>query len=84
MPIIRSFWTGLRRYSSVSKSHKRNYDVILVGGGVMGLSSAYFLAKKIDPSSICVVERDRNVNIYFIPKKEIWYYFVCQFTDLQM
>ena len=40
---------------------KQNYEVIIIGGGLMGLSSAYFLARRINPSSICVVERDSKV-----------------------
>ncbi len=43
---------------------KKNYDVIIAGGGVMGLSSAYFLARRINPSSICVIERDLKVTRY--------------------
>ncbi|XP_065842241.1 FAD-dependent oxidoreductase domain-containing protein 1-like [Oscarella lobularis] len=39
-------------------ARRLHYDVCIVGGGIMGSSSAYFLANKIAPSSIRVVERD--------------------------
>ena len=48
----------LRRFSTESK---KDYEVIIAGGGLMGLSSAYFLARRINPASICVVERDLKV-----------------------
>ena len=39
----------------------RQYDVVIGGGGIMGCSSAYFLASRLPPSAICVVERDTKV-----------------------
>ena len=48
----------VRRYTSNSKN---SYDVVILGGGLMGLTSAFFLAKRINPSSICVIERDLKV-----------------------
>ena len=47
---------GARKHFSTS------YDVVIAGGGVMGCSSAYFLAKRMPGSSICIVERDPNVS----------------------
>jgi glycine/D-amino acid oxidase-like deaminating enzyme len=37
---------------------QKNYDVIIVGGGVMGSSTAYHLMKTDDKLSLAVVERD--------------------------
>jgi len=37
------------------------HDVVIVGGGVMGWSSAFFLARRIPGDSICVIERDTKV-----------------------
>ena len=40
------------------------YDVAIVGGGIMGSSSAYFLANRMRPEmgKICVIERDPTVS----------------------
>ncbi len=38
---------------------RQSYDVVIVGGGAMGSSSAYFLASSADfTGSVLVVERD--------------------------
>lgn len=53
-----------RGFSSLSASEKAGsggYDVVIAGGGIMGCSSAYFLALRVPPSSICVIERDPTV-----------------------
>lgn len=46
-----------------SSKGKNIYDVAIVGGGVMGSSSAYFLANRMTPEmgKICVIERDPTV-----------------------
>ena len=49
------------RWSSNEAGSDRTYSVVIAGGGIMGCSSAYFLAQRIPPSSICVVERDSKV-----------------------
>lgn len=49
------------RQSSNEAGSGRTYSVVIAGGGIMGCSSAYFLAQRIPPSSICVVERDSKV-----------------------
>jgi len=43
-----------------SLEEKKVYDVAIVGGGIMGSSSAYFLANRMSPGvgKICVIERD--------------------------
>ena len=36
-----------------------NYDVVVVGGGVVGLSAAYHIAEKLGTGSgVCMVEKD--------------------------
>lgn len=44
--------------SSAEQIDRKHYDVVMAGGGIMGCASAYFLAKRINPDRICVVERD--------------------------
>ncbi|KAJ7360338.1 hypothetical protein OS493_016970 [Desmophyllum pertusum] len=45
---------------SDGSTEQKSYDVAIVGGGVMGSSSAYFLANRMPPGTgkICVIERD--------------------------
>lgn len=52
-----------------SFEEKKVYDVAIVGGGIMGSSSAYFLANRMSPGvgKICVIERDPTVS------KMLWY-----------
>ena len=57
-----------RALQSISLVHNfttRNnssYDVVIAGGSVMGLSSAYFIKKMSPTTSVCVVERDSTVS----------------------
>ena len=37
---------------------KNDYDVIIVGGGIMGSASAYYLAREDSSLNLAVVERD--------------------------
>ena len=40
------------------------YDVAVIGGGVMGLSVAYWLATRLyQGMRICVIEKDHNVSL---------------------
>ena len=43
---------------------RKFYDVVIIGGGIMGSSSAYFLASRMTPEigKICVIERDPTVS----------------------
>lgn len=41
-------------------------NVLVCGGGVMGLSTAYHLTKYMDPSQILVVEKDSTYQRYII------------------
>ena len=41
---------------------QNGYEVVVAGGGIMGCSSAYHLARRLPPKSVCVVERDRKVS----------------------
>jgi glycine/D-amino acid oxidase-like deaminating enzyme/nitrite reductase/ring-hydroxylating ferredoxin subunit len=55
--MFKSVWqqTRMPRYPRPKKSAK--YDVVVVGGGITGLSAAYFL--KQAGNTVCVIERDR-------------------------
>lgn len=44
-------------------SSTSSYDVTFLGGGAMGSSSAYFLAKRQPGTRICVIERDPTVKL---------------------
>ncbi|KAI6662036.1 FAD-dependent oxidoreductase domain-containing protein 1-like [Oopsacas minuta] len=46
----------------------KHYDVTIVGGGIMGMSSAFFLSKRVPSSSICVLERDRTYSMASTPR----------------
>ncbi len=39
----------------------KTYDVIIIGGGIMGSASAYYLMKTDNTLKVAVVERDPNL-----------------------
>ena len=45
-----------------------HYDVAIIGGGIMGLSSAFFISKRLPSSSICVLERDTTYSLASTPR----------------
>lgn len=63
--------------------HKKTYDVIIIGGGIMGSAAAYYLMKADPTLSVAVIERDpsytfastalsmSNVRIQFSLKENI-------------
>ena len=65
----RLFYRPCRQFT---KELRQNYDAIIVGAGAMGLSCAYFLARRMNPSSICVIDRDLKVDIITINYKNIY------------
>lgn len=55
-------YTGwARTFSNGPTVPRDQYDVVIAGGGVMGCSSAYFLARRIPGHSVCIIERDTKV-----------------------
>lgn len=48
----------LKSTRSLSTGIGGEFDVVIVGGGVMGMSSAFQLSKRMDPTRICVIEQD--------------------------
>lgn len=55
----------LQRSQTLGSLGHKVYDVVIVGGGIMGSSSAYFLANRMsrEMGKICVIERDPTVSI---------------------
>ena len=56
---------GSGTHDGLAASMERKiYDVVIIGGGIMGSSSAFFLASRMTPevSTICVIERDPTVS----------------------
>lgn len=52
-----SYW--LDKATTASSTSSKNYDFVIVGGGIAGLSSAYWLQQK-DPSlKIAIIEKNR-------------------------
>ena len=53
-----------RNFCSKHFDRSKTYDVAIIGGGIMGSSSAYFLANRMSSrmNNICVIERDPTVS----------------------
>ena len=47
----------LTRHFPLSKNLKKNYDVVIVGGGGHGLAAAYYLAKDWGITNVAVIEK---------------------------
>ena len=60
----------IKRLLSVSPAYSNydeNYhDVVIAGGGIMGCSSAFFLAERMPRGTICIIERDPSVSLIAI------------------
>ena len=64
---LRSLFFRRSRHTSSVTDHPNTtsrYDVVLVGGGVMGSASAYFLSLRMPRKSVCVIERDLSVSLH--------------------
>jgi len=45
-----------------------NYDVVVIGGGAIGSSAAYFLRSHARPCSVCVIEPDPTYELASTPR----------------
>lgn len=55
--MTRSFWQDFKLNTSTSKI--KNYDYVIVGGGIAGLSTAYWLLQKNPDLKIGIVEKNQ-------------------------
>lgn len=94
------FWNGLNRQKGWGRQWrdpepKRKYDVLIVGGGLHGLATAYYLAKNHGVQNIAVVEKGwigggnagRNTTIvrsnYVMPgNREFYEHSLCLWENL--
>ena len=59
------FHLNCRGLSSSNQTKiSKDADVLIIGGGAMGSSAAYFLKSKCPDMKVVVVERDPKVNVY--------------------
>jgi len=58
--IVSRCFVSSRKFCSKHIDGSKTYDVAIIGGGIMGSSSAYFLANRMSSrmNNICVIERD--------------------------
>jgi len=45
------------RFFKAYETHKKSYDVVIIGGGGHGLAAAYYLAKDHGITNVCVLEK---------------------------
>lgn len=57
-PVRSSFWGDLRPHGHAPLARHVQCDVVVIGGGLAGLSTAYFLATADDPLHVVVLEAD--------------------------
>lgn len=50
-------WEGIRRPRFPKLKHKARFDVVIVGGGIAGVTAGYLLKKA--GKTVCLLERDR-------------------------
>lgn len=39
-----------------------NFDLVIIGGGAIGMSTAFWIKKKIPGTKVLVIEKDLKVN----------------------
>ncbi|MGO4436626.1 sarcosine oxidase subunit beta family protein [Rhizobium sp. RAF56] len=95
LSILKQAFTGNRDWQPVWRAPepKQHYDVIIVGGGGHGLSTAYYLAKEFGITNVAVIEKGylgsgnvgRNTTIirsnYLLPGNEPFYEFSMQLWE---
>ena len=74
--IVSRCFVSSRNFCSKHFDGRKTYDVAIIGGGIMGSSSAYFLANRMSSriNNICVIERDPTVSqikIYYEGFREV-------------
>lgn len=55
-----------RNFSTKELPRTKHTDILIIGGGVMGSSAAYFLKSKSPSTNVTVLERDPKVRLSFI------------------
>ena len=57
---------GSKKTKFFKKDFNAYYDVVIIGGGIMGCATAYFLANRVmDQLKVLVIERDPTVINFF-------------------
>ena len=68
IPMRRAVALAHRALSSRARPSRREFDVVIAGGGAMGASVAYHLALADRSLRVCVVERDPNMTFSSAPR----------------